>query len=91
MSAPWGDCDEGPEPAATRRFKVLLEWDPECQVWVTHVPALNDLSTFGDTKAEALENTKEAIVGYLESAAKEDISVPGEGPELEIVDVEVAV
>lgn len=55
------------------------------------MPALNDLSTFGDTKAEALENTKEAIIGYLEDAAKEDIPVSSEGPEMKMVDLEVAV
>lgn len=76
---------------AAHHYTVLLEWDSESQVWVTHVPALNDLSTFGDTKAQALENTKEAIIGYLEAAAKENIPVPSEGPEMEMVDLEVAV
>jgi predicted RNase H-like HicB family nuclease len=75
----------------TRRFKVLLEWDPEAQVWVSFVPALEHLSTFGRTKAEALENTREAIAGYLEAAAKEGIPVPSRDAEAELVDVEVAV
>jgi predicted RNase H-like HicB family nuclease len=59
-----------------RRYHVLLEWDPEDHVWVTFVPALNDLSTFGETREEALANTQEAIEGYLEAAAKEGIVVP---------------
>lgn len=37
---------------ATRRFQVLLEWDSESQAWVTYVPALDYLSTFGQTREE---------------------------------------
>jgi predicted RNase H-like HicB family nuclease len=48
----------------TRHFQVLLEWDPEDKVWVTYVPHLDFLSTFGDTREEALDHTREAILGY---------------------------
>ena len=57
-----------------RRFDVVLEWDPESRVWVTYAPALNFLSDFGDTREEALEHTREAILGYLEAAARESIA-----------------
>ncbi len=73
-----------------RHFQVLLEWDPEDEVWVTHVPALNALSTFGDTREEALANTREAIEGYLEAASKEGIPTPGDH-QIELLDLEVAV
>ena len=74
--------------AAARRFKVLLEWDADDRVWVTHVPALGDLSTYGETRDEALEMTREAIAGYLEAAAKEGLAVPG--PDTgDVVEVEV--
>lgn len=76
---------------ATRHFKVLVEWDDQDHVWVTQVPELNHLSTFGDSRAEALEHTKEAILGYLEAAAKEGIPVPAHMPSLELIDVEVAI
>jgi predicted RNase H-like HicB family nuclease len=75
---------------STRQFKVLLEWDADDQVWVTYVPALDFLSTFGATRDEAVENTREAILGYLEAAAKEGIAVPVGTREAELVDVEVA-
>jgi predicted RNase H-like HicB family nuclease/bifunctional DNA-binding transcriptional regulator/antitoxin component of YhaV-PrlF toxin-antitoxin module len=55
-----------------QRFHVLLEWDPEAGAWVTYVPALNGLSTFGETMEEALAKTGEAILGYSEAA----MSVP---------------
>ncbi len=72
-----------------QHFQVLVEWDPEDEVWVTHVPALNTLSTFGDTREEALANTREAIEGYFEAAAKEGIAITDR--QMELLDLEVAV
>lgn len=54
---------------AARRFQVLIEWDPDDAVWVTYVPELGHLSTYGDTGEEALAQTREAVMGYLEAAA----------------------
>lgn len=71
-----------------RSFQVLIERDVEAGLWVTHVPLLNGLSTYGESRAEALANTSEAIVGYLEAAEKEGIQVP----ELaELIELQVAV
>jgi predicted RNase H-like HicB family nuclease len=72
----------------TQHFHVLLEWDAEEDVWVTYVPTLNGLSTFGETREEALHQTREAILGYLEAAEKEGVPLPGA---IELVDLEVAV
>ena len=46
---------------------IVLEWDSEAGVWVAFVPALNGLSTFGETQEETLANAREAILGYLEA------------------------
>lgn len=73
-----------------RSYQVLIERDEAAGVWITHVPALNHLSTFGETREAALEMTREAILGYLEAAQKEGISVPDVGA-LEVLDVEVRV
>lgn len=54
-----------------RKFAVILEFDPDDDVWVTYVPSLGHLSTYGKTRDEALQQTREAIAGYLEVAAKE--------------------
>ena len=74
-----------------RNFKALLEWDPEARVWVSYVPTLDYLSTFGENREEAIQNTREAILGYLEAAAKEGLPVPVGASEAELVDVEVAI
>jgi predicted RNase H-like HicB family nuclease len=60
----------------SRNFLVLVEHDSDSGQWVTHVPALNGLSTCGETREEALAETEEAIIGYLEAAAREGIPVP---------------
>jgi predicted RNase H-like HicB family nuclease len=75
---------------AARRFQVEIEWDPGDEVWVTYVPALGHLSTYGDTREEALAQTREAVLGYLEAAHKDGLAVPGEEHHLDIVEIEVA-
>ena len=77
---------------AVRSYNVVLEWGPEENVWVTYVPALDFLSTYGDTKEEAIENTREAILGYAEAAAKEGLPLPSghSVTELVCIDIQVA-
>lgn len=77
-----------PSRSMTEHFYVLIEWDPEASVWVTYVPTLNGLSTFGPTKEEALAETREAILGYLEAARKEGIPLSSS---TELIELQVAV
>ncbi|MSQ09434.1 MAG: type II toxin-antitoxin system HicB family antitoxin [Dehalococcoidia bacterium] len=74
----------------TQKFDVVLEWDADESLWVTQVPALDHLSTYGDTREEALANTREAIAGYLEAAAQEGITIPDIVSRPELLDLEVA-
>jgi predicted RNase H-like HicB family nuclease len=76
---------------ATRRFRVLLECDAAAGEWVTLVPGLGSLSTYGETREEALDQTREAILGYLEAAAKEGLPIPEAPTEPEILELEVDV
>ena len=71
-----------------QHFQVLLEWDAESDVWVTYVPALNGLSTFGETREEALIHTREAILGYVEAADQLQLPIP---QPVETIDLEVEV
>ncbi len=50
-----------------RRFKVILEWNEDEGGYTVTVPALPGCIAEGDTLEEALENTREAIAGYLEA------------------------
>ena len=73
-------------------FRVIVEYDAQDEVWVTHVPTLCHLSTYGETRDEALEQTREAVIGYLEAAALENLPIPPDDADnVEVVDIEVAV
>ncbi len=74
-----------------RRFQVVLEWDAAESVWVTNVPALNHLSTFGPTKEAALQETREAILGYIEASKKEKLPLPESDGTVELIEVEIAI
>ena len=63
-------------PSKSPRLEIRLEWDPEAEVWVSYVPLLNDLSTYGKTLEEVTEMTQEAILGYLETAEKLGKTLP---------------
>jgi predicted RNase H-like HicB family nuclease len=75
---------------AARRFQVLIEWDPDDEAWVTYVPSLGHLSSYGDTREEALQQTREAVLGYLEAAAKENLPLPADDHPADVVEIEVA-
>jgi len=71
-------------------YKVVLEYDTEEECWVTFVPSLDDISTWGNSKEEAIDNTREAIAGYLEALKKEGLPLPPSRT-VEIAEVVVAV
>jgi predicted RNase H-like HicB family nuclease len=56
---------------------------------VTYVPALHHLSTFGHTREEAIENTREAILGYIDAAKKEGLELTIESTPAELVQIAI--
>jgi predicted RNase H-like HicB family nuclease len=72
-----------------RQFQVFVEHDQSEKAWVTYVPELDHLSTFGSTRDEALENTREAILGYLEAAEKAGIELGVRPSSAELVQIAV--
>lgn len=57
------------------RYRVLIEQD-EDGVYVGEVPALPGCISQGATRAELLENIKEAIAGYIASLEAHGDPVP---------------
>ena len=57
------------------RYRVLIEQD-EDGVFVAQVPALPGCISEGHTRAEAVENVKEAIAAYLESLEAHGEPIP---------------
>ena len=46
--------------------RAVIEWDEEAQGYSATCPELNFVSSFGDTKEDALTNLKDAIQLMLE-------------------------
>lgn len=69
------------------KYRVLIEPD-EDGVFVAQAPALPGCISQGETRAEALENIKEAIALYLESLEAHGEPIPPPITE-ELVEVEV--
>jgi predicted RNase H-like HicB family nuclease len=57
------------------KYRVLIEQD-EDGVFVVEVPSLPGCVSQGETRAEALENVREAIAVYLESLEAHGEPVP---------------
>ena len=57
------------------KYRVLIEQD-EDGVFVAEVPSLPGCVSQGETRAEALENVREAIAVYLESLEAHGEPVP---------------
>jgi len=55
--------------------QVLLYTD-EDGVWIADVPSLPGCSSFGQTRAEALAQVKEAIEVYIEALEADNLPVP---------------
>ncbi len=68
------------------KYRVLIEPD-EDGVYVAEVPSLPGCISQGHTRAQAIENIKEAIVLYLESLEAHNEPVPPSIME-ELVEVE---
>jgi predicted RNase H-like HicB family nuclease len=59
------------------RYTVIFEQD-ESGIWLAHVPALNGITTEGDSLDEAKQMVREAIIGYIESLQMRNQPVPTE-------------
>jgi predicted RNase H-like HicB family nuclease len=57
------------------KYRVVIEPD-EGDIFVAQVPSLPGCVTQGSTRAEALENAKEAVSGYLESLKEHGDPIP---------------
>ena len=68
-------------------YRIIIEQD-EDGVFVAECPVLPGRISQGQTRAEAIENIKDAISGYIESLKKHNEPVPPSIPE-EIVEVAI--
>ena len=68
-------------------YRIIIEQD-EDGVFVAECPVLPGCISQGQTRAEAIENIKDAISGYIESLKKHNEPVP---PSIHEEIIEVAI
>jgi predicted RNase H-like HicB family nuclease len=59
-------------------LKINLQWDEEERLWVSYVPEGGDLSTYGETLEDVIAQTREVVLGYLETAAEQRLLLPAD-------------
>jgi predicted RNase H-like HicB family nuclease len=57
-------------------YSMVLEWDPEDQIYVVTVPELPGCRTHGTTYEEAVRHGKEAIESWIAAAHADDVPIP---------------
>lgn len=73
------------------RYTVVLQWDPETEVYGVSVPALPGCFTIGATVPEAMDRAKEAIQGHVATLIDLGEEVPVENEPVIVTSVETEV
>jgi len=58
------------------RYEILIYWSDEDQVFIAEVPELPGCMAHGETQEEALEQAKEAMNLWIETAQEHGDPVP---------------
>jgi antitoxin HicB len=73
------------------RYTVVLQWDPETEVYGVTVPVLPGCFTIGATVPEAMERAREAIEGHVAALIDLGEEVPAEQDPVIVTSVEARV
>jgi predicted RNase H-like HicB family nuclease len=57
-------------------IRVEIEKDSATKAYVTYIPALGNISTFGDTLEIALDHTREMLLTYIISMDDDGLPLP---------------
>ena len=66
-------------------IRAVIEWDEEARSYSATCPELNFVSSFGDTKKEAIANLKDAIQLMLEPIPEDMYSSDSASEQVELV------
>ena len=71
------------------RYTVVLEWDPEEELYIATIPALS-VGSYGETRQEAMANIEEAAIVTIEGLKATGQTIPmGDRDTVGFVDVAV--
>jgi predicted RNase H-like HicB family nuclease len=66
-------------------IRAIIEWDEESLAFSATCPELNFVSSFGDTKAEAINNLQDAIKLMLEPIPDDLFAESSSSEQVELV------
>ena len=66
-------------------IRAIIEWDEEAQAFSATCPELNFVSSFGDTKQEAIDNLQDAIKLMLEPIPDDLFTESSQSEQVELV------
>ena len=64
------------ELALARRYSMLVNWDPEFNIYVVSFPGLPGIRAYGKTVSEAAQHGEEVIVIYVTAHIDADLPLP---------------
>ena len=73
------------------RFTVVLQWDPEAELFGVTVPVLPGCFSVGATVPEAMERAREAIEGHVATLIDLGEEVPAEQEPVIVTSVEARI
>ena len=59
-----------------QRYEIIIYWSNEDEVFIAEVPELPGCMAHGDTEESALQNTKEAIQLWIDTAREFGDPIP---------------
>ena len=59
-----------------RHYSILIEWEPQDQIYIARVPELPHCITHGATYEEALAQIQDALDGYVEVVESQHQPLP---------------
>jgi predicted RNase H-like HicB family nuclease len=65
------------------KFDVVIDQD-EDNIWIVECPAIRGCVSQGQTKEEALENIKDAIIGCLQVRMERELPISIETQQIEV-------
>lgn len=60
----------------SRHYSLVIQWDPDDQIYVVTVPELHGCMTHGRTYEEAILQAQDAIESWISAAQEMGFSIP---------------
>lgn len=66
------------ELAARHHYPLMVRWDPADSLYIVTCPAFPGMSSFGETRTEAVASGEEALGMFIEEFIADGVALPDE-------------